>query len=91
MLTYKFVMRFCVSFFVVCCQIYSIPMLLLIGWRGEPGKKDEPQHLVQGKVMSPLLTDLNIQFEVLPDYIEGAREAGLRAVLFTEPADLGEL
>jgi len=55
-------------------KVYSIPMLLLIGWRGEPGKKDEPQHLVQGKVMSSLLTDLNIQFEVLPDYIEGARE-----------------
>ena len=50
-------------------------MLLLIGWRGEPGKKDEPQHIVQGKVMSSLLTDMNIQFEVLPDYIEGAREA----------------
>ena len=56
-------------------KVYSIPMLLLIGWRGEPGKKDEPQHIVQGKVMSSLLTDMNIQFEVLPDYIEGAREA----------------
>ena len=56
-------------------KIYSIPMLLLIGWRGEPGKKDEPQHLVQGQVMSSLLTDMNIQFEVLPDYIEGAQES----------------
>lgn len=65
-------------------KIYSIPMLLLIGWRGEPGKKDEPQHIVQGKVMSPLLTDLNIQFEVLPDYIEGAREAVESAVHYLE-------
>lgn len=56
-------------------KIYGIPMLLLIGWRGEPGKRDEPQHLVQGQVMSSLLTDMNIQFSVLPDYIEGAREA----------------
>lgn len=56
-------------------KVYSIPMLLLIGWRGEPGKKDEPQHLVQGKVMSSLLADMNIQFEVLPDYVDGAREA----------------
>ena len=56
-------------------KVYSIPMLLMIGWRGEPGKKDEPQHIVQGKVMSSLLTDMNIAFEVLPDYIEGAREA----------------
>jgi len=65
-------------------KIYSIPMLLLIGWRGEPGKKDEPQHLIQGKVMSPLLTDLNIQFEVLPDFIEGAREAVDQAVHYLE-------
>jgi len=65
-------------------KIYSIPMLLLIGWRGEPGKKDEPQHLVQGKVMSPLLTDLNIQFQVLPDYLEEAREAVDTAVHYLE-------
>jgi len=56
-------------------KVYSVPMLLLIGWRGEPGKKDEPQHLVQGKVMSSLLTDMGIQFEVLPDYLEGAQNA----------------
>jgi len=56
-------------------KVYSIPMLLLIGWRGEPGKKDEPQHLVQGKAMSSLLTDMNISYEVMPDFIEGARES----------------
>eukprot|EP00462_Mataza_sp_D1_P016908 CAMPEP_0175173276 /NCGR_PEP_ID=MMETSP0087-20121206/31952_1 /TAXON_ID=136419 /ORGANISM="Unknown Unknown, Strain D1" /LENGTH=382 /DNA_ID=CAMNT_0016464547 /DNA_START=59 /DNA_END=1207 /DNA_ORIENTATION=- len=56
-------------------KVYKIPMLLLIGWRGEPGKKDEPQHMVQGKVMSSLLADMGIQFEVLPDYFEGAQEA----------------
>jgi phosphonopyruvate decarboxylase len=65
-------------------KVYSIPMLLLIGWRGEPGKKDEPQHIVQGKVMSSLLTDLGIQFEILPDYIEGAREAVDSAVHYLE-------
>jgi len=56
-------------------KVYSIPMLLLIGWRGEPGKKDEPQHLVQGKVMSSMLADMNIHFEILPDFLEGATEA----------------
>lgn len=61
-------------------QVYSIPMLLMIGWRGEPGKKDEPQHLVQGKVMTSLLTDVGIQYEVLPDYIEGAQAAVEQAV-----------
>jgi len=65
-------------------KVYSIPMLLLIGWRGEPGKKDEPQHIVQGRVMSSLLTDLNIQYEVLPDYIEGARDAILSASHYLE-------
>jgi len=30
-------------------NVYSIPMLLLVGWRGEPGKRDEPQHRVQGQ------------------------------------------
>ena len=49
-------------------QVYSIPMLLLIGWRGEPGKKDEPQHIVQGKVMSAMLSDMNIHFEVRGHY-----------------------
>lgn len=56
-------------------QVYSIPMLLLIGWRGEPGKKDEPQHIIQGKCMNGILTEMGIQYEVLPDYIEGATQS----------------
>jgi len=36
-------------------EVYSLPMLLLIGWRGEPGKRDEPQHMVQGQITSQLL------------------------------------
>lgn len=55
-------------------------MILLIGWRGEPGKKDEPQHMVQGKTMNGLITEMGIQFEVLPDFIEGATEAVESAV-----------
>lgn len=56
-------------------KVYSIPMLLLIGWRGEPGKKDEPQHLVQGQTTPGLLGSLHIPFQVLPDFIEGAELA----------------
>jgi phosphonopyruvate decarboxylase len=41
-------------------KVYSIPLLLLIGWRGEPGKKDEPQHLVSGKRMNALLTEMGL-------------------------------
>jgi len=41
-------------------EVYSLPMLLMIGWRGEPGTKDEPQHVKQGRVMSALLDALEI-------------------------------
>ncbi|MDD2564787.1 MAG: phosphonopyruvate decarboxylase [Salinivirgaceae bacterium] len=46
-------------------QVYNIPMLLLIGWRGEPGNKDEPQHVTQGEVTLDLLKALRIPHLVL--------------------------
>ncbi len=46
-------------------NVYSIPALILIGWRGEPGEKDEPQHLKQGEVTIPLIKSMNIPFFVL--------------------------
>lgn len=48
-------------------DVYSIPMVLLVGWRGEPGVKDEPQHVKQGKVTIPLFETLGIPTEILPD------------------------
>lgn len=56
-------------------SVYSIPMLLLVGWRGEPGKRDEPQHLTQGQSTPGLLASLGIPFQTLPDYKEGAEQA----------------
>lgn len=56
-------------------KVYSIPMLLLIGWRGEPGVHDEPQHLKQGEVTLPLLETMGIPYIVLPDEDEAACEA----------------
>ncbi|PKL50536.1 MAG: phosphonopyruvate decarboxylase [Planctomycetes bacterium HGW-Planctomycetes-1] len=53
-------------------QIYAIPVLLLIGWRGEPGKKDEPQHIKQGIITLSLLDTLNIPYKLLPDTDEQA-------------------
>lgn len=47
--------------------VYSIPALLLIGWRGEPGKKDEPQHKKQGLVTLRLLEALDIEYSVLTE------------------------
>ena len=46
-------------------DVYSIPMLLMIGWRGEPGLKDEPQHKKQGRVMLDLLKAMEIPFSTL--------------------------
>lgn len=48
-------------------QVYSIPMLLVIGWRGEPGVKDEPQHKKQGLVTLDLLEAMRIPHVVLSD------------------------
>src|SRR5690606_22475496 len=46
-------------------EVYSIPMLLVIGWRGEPGVKDEPQHVKQGRIMTDLLDAMEIPWRVL--------------------------
>lgn len=52
-------------------KVYGVPMLLLIGWRGQPGKKDEPQHMVQGARMRDMLDAMKIPFATLPDFLEG--------------------
>ncbi|GMO55721.1 MAG: phosphonopyruvate decarboxylase [Treponemataceae bacterium] len=46
-------------------DVYRIPMALVIGWRGEPGVSDEPQHVKQGKVTLSLLEAMNIPYSVL--------------------------
>lgn len=46
-------------------EVYRIPVLLLIGWRGRPGVHDEPQHVKQGKVTLDLLNVMGIRYEVL--------------------------
>ena len=54
-------------------EVYNIPLLMLIGWRGEPNKKDEPQHIKQGKVTDKLLEVMGIKYEVLPETFEEAK------------------
>ncbi len=46
-------------------EVYNIPVLLLIGWRGRPGEHDEPQHIKQGKITTGLLNTMGINFDVL--------------------------
>jgi phosphonopyruvate decarboxylase len=45
--------------------VYGIPLILLIGWRGEPGVHDEPQHIKQGEVTLPLLDAMGIPYLVM--------------------------
>lgn len=51
-------------------KVYSIPMLLIVGWRGEPGVHDEPQHVKQGEVTLKLLEAMDIEYKVLSDNFE---------------------
>jgi phosphonopyruvate decarboxylase len=53
-------------------EVYGTPMLLMLGWRGEPGKKDEPQHVHQGRVMVKMLEDMDLPVVVLSDDIAEA-------------------
>jgi phosphonopyruvate decarboxylase len=48
-------------------KVYQIPMFLMIGWRGEPGTKDEPQHVKQGEVTLDLLDAMKISYKVIDD------------------------
>ena len=48
-------------------KVYSIPMILMIGWRGSTNENDEPQHQLKGKITKSILKLLNIKFLVLND------------------------
>ena len=49
-------------------KVYSIPLILIIGWRGSPKIKDEPQHNVKGKITEKLLKLLNIKYTIIRSY-----------------------
>lgn len=42
-------------------QVYAIPVVFIVGWRGEPGIHDEPQHICQGRITLKLLEDMDIE------------------------------
>ncbi len=46
-------------------NVYAIPVIFIVGWRGEPGNHDEPQHIYQGKVTLKLLEDMNLKTFVI--------------------------
>ncbi len=73
-------------------KVYSIPMLLMIGWRGELGTKDEPQHVKQGEVTCELLDTMGIPHQILPDNEDDAilvmREMVEKALKLKQPTAL---
>jgi phosphonopyruvate decarboxylase len=46
-------------------KVYAIPVIFIVGWRGEPGVHDEPQHIYQGEVTRKLLDDMEIENSVI--------------------------
>lgn len=61
-------------------EVYNIPVLLLIGWRGRPGVHDEPQHIKQGKVTTALLDTMGVEYAVLSKEEEEAGKQIAKAV-----------
>lgn len=61
-------------------EVYNIPVLLLIGWRGRPGIHDEPQHIKQGKVTTGILNTMGVNFDVLCKEEDNAAKQIAKAV-----------
>ena len=51
-------------------SVYKIPMIILIGWRGDPGISDEPQHIKQGAIQERLLNTLEIPYEIIDNELK---------------------
>ena len=57
-------------------KVYAIPAVFIVGWRGEPGLHDEPQHIYQGEVTIKLLEDMDIKtFAISKDTTDEEVEA----------------
>lgn len=59
-------------------KVYSIPMVFIVGWRGQPGVNDEPQHIFQGEITRELLDLLEIPHAVIE---KGTTEAEFTAMM----------
>jgi len=65
-------------------KVYSIPVLLMIGWRGEPDKKDAYQHHKMGPMTIPLLDILEIPYEIISDNVNNLDKTLKKAKNFME-------
>ena len=60
-------------------KVYAIPVVFIVGWRGEPGTHDEPQHIYQGEVTLKLLDDMDIKaFVIGKDTTEDDVDAAMK-------------
>ena len=69
-------------------EVYNIPVLLLIGWRGRPGVHDEPQHVKQGKVTTGLMNTMGINFDVLSKEEDKAEKQIAKAIKALQNKDV---
>jgi phosphonopyruvate decarboxylase len=69
-------------------EVYKIPILLLIGWRGEPGTKDEPQHKKQGNITLDLLDILGIPYSILSDDLDELKQSLKEAKKYMDEKNL---
>jgi phosphonopyruvate decarboxylase len=60
-------------------EVYALPMIVMIGWRGAPGVKDEPQHIKQGRITPALLDAMEIPYRELEGDPVAAAEAAVWA------------
>ncbi|KAF4659811.1 hypothetical protein FOL47_007408, partial [Perkinsus chesapeaki] len=69
--------------------VYGIPMLVLVGWRGEPGVKDEPQHKVMGKLQAGIIQAMDLPCTELPteniEALEALESAAAQAMESKSP------
>jgi len=54
-------------------RVYGIPILILIGWRGEPGTDDEPQHNIQGEACIEMINSTKLKYDILPTDFESSK------------------
>ena len=67
-------------------MVYAIPVIFIVGWRGEPRIHDEPQHVYQGKVTIKLLEDMSIKPFIISSQ---TTEEDLKAAMEDFKDDLG--
>lgn len=61
-------------------EVFGIPMLLMVGWRGRPGEHDEPEHLLAGPRTLETLESQGFPYEILPDTLEDTKSAVARLI-----------